>query len=59
MNEQQRAERRLKLIEDKVDKISEIVILLCEISTQTNLSDTRQKNQLSTLKRLASSLARL
>ena len=59
MNEQKRAERRLNLIEERLDKISETLILLCEISTQTNVSDTKQKNQLSTLKRHASNLSSL
>ena len=59
MNEQQRLERRLKLIEDKVDKISDIVILLCQIRTQTNVHDTKQKSQLSTLERLSERLATL
>ena len=59
MNEQKRAERRLKLIEERLDKISETLILLCEISTQTNVSDTKQKSQPSTLKRHASNLSSL
>ena len=59
MNEQQRAERRLKLMEDKVDKISEIVILLCKIRTQTKVSDITQRSHLSNLERLSEGLAML
>lgn len=58
MNEQQRTERRLKSIEEKLDKISEAVILLCKIEIETNPSDIARQNQLLTLKRLAERLAR-
>ena len=44
MNEQQRLERRLKSIEERLNKISEAVILLCTINTQTNPSDKTLKN---------------
>ena len=56
MNEQRRLENRLKSIEERLDKTSEILILLCEINTQTNASDIKKRNQQSTLKRLASHL---
>ena len=56
MNEQKRLENHLKSIEERFDKISEILILLCEISTQTNVSDHAQTNQHAKLKRLVSRL---
>lgn len=59
MNEDVRLERRLKLIEERLDKTSEILILLCEMRTKTNVSDSSEKTQISKLKRLASNLSRL
>ena len=59
MNQDIHLERRLNLLEERFDKMSELLILFCKMSTQTNPSNHALANQRVVLQRLASDLVKL
>lgn len=59
MNQQKRLEDDLKLIKARLDKISETLVLLCKMNTETNASGLAKTNQQLALKRLVSQIQSL